>query len=591
MVYAYDQWAQMPVKDLYDTQIMAMAINAAKDMYDKGEQAIKDFKKEYGDFYTPLAKDAEWYAKEFGIRNVLDDMYSRGIDPLRSAEGRAEIAKWLNTRDYAGLNMRKLSGEIYNKYLENQGKLRADNEFDEDQERFFAGSKYDPNTWDTGVNGVWDRYSPQRAVSIKDLTEKYVDKRTPGLLTKEEVEKEFGLQYDPRAEYVGYSPSMLKRDIGKAVPAMLGDPQYKYFRHLAEKQLVAEGKKPTEEEINERFQQMASDANREYIATPTPDYKNWFGFKNLENQTRQTIAAERKAKAAEDANVLTRTLGWTGSRQYNTMTRMKNNGTEHLARQLSVDITKGILDKSQRPSDGYSSAYRMLYKSASEQLRGDHFTTGMALFTNLEDKQVVDGVAYNKKLPIVFGGNLHLTANKERDFALPYLVNASPGLNWRNITVDKELQAFENWLNSNEIRGSVWENDLSSKYDQIGAYSVYDLSGQVAVNKKDIEKFFGGDVDKFKRVADKAGLSVVLTTGKELSQYNYDNPEEISKTNPNKNDLKWENIEKVIIPATRTVDATDVDNVDINTFHDNLTMKAIGAKRENTHEGDKPFMP
>jgi len=27
---------QMPVKDLYDTQIMAMAINAAKDMYEKG---------------------------------------------------------------------------------------------------------------------------------------------------------------------------------------------------------------------------------------------------------------------------------------------------------------------------------------------------------------------------------------------------------------------------------------------------------------------------------------------------------------------------------------------------------------------------
>jgi hypothetical protein len=37
--------------------MMAMALNAAKDMYEKGEQRIKDFKKEYGDFMTPIMKD------------------------------------------------------------------------------------------------------------------------------------------------------------------------------------------------------------------------------------------------------------------------------------------------------------------------------------------------------------------------------------------------------------------------------------------------------------------------------------------------------------------------------------------------------
>lgn len=36
MVYAYDKSLPMPVADLYDTQIMAMAVNAAKDMYEKG---------------------------------------------------------------------------------------------------------------------------------------------------------------------------------------------------------------------------------------------------------------------------------------------------------------------------------------------------------------------------------------------------------------------------------------------------------------------------------------------------------------------------------------------------------------------------
>jgi hypothetical protein len=35
MVYALDNWIQLPTRDLYDTNMMAMAINAAKDMYDK----------------------------------------------------------------------------------------------------------------------------------------------------------------------------------------------------------------------------------------------------------------------------------------------------------------------------------------------------------------------------------------------------------------------------------------------------------------------------------------------------------------------------------------------------------------------------
>lgn len=37
MIYAYDDYVQMPTKDLYDTAVMKMAIEAAKDMYDKGE--------------------------------------------------------------------------------------------------------------------------------------------------------------------------------------------------------------------------------------------------------------------------------------------------------------------------------------------------------------------------------------------------------------------------------------------------------------------------------------------------------------------------------------------------------------------------
>ena len=53
MVYAYDQWAQLPVKDLYDSQLMLASVNAARDMYEKGLQKrvwrlCKPYTKRYG---------------------------------------------------------------------------------------------------------------------------------------------------------------------------------------------------------------------------------------------------------------------------------------------------------------------------------------------------------------------------------------------------------------------------------------------------------------------------------------------------------------------------------------------------------------
>lgn len=36
MVYANDQWVQLPVRSLYDSQMMLAAINAAKGEYERG---------------------------------------------------------------------------------------------------------------------------------------------------------------------------------------------------------------------------------------------------------------------------------------------------------------------------------------------------------------------------------------------------------------------------------------------------------------------------------------------------------------------------------------------------------------------------
>jgi len=40
---------------------MLASINAAKDMYDKAEADVKEFNTKYGEFYSPIKKDVEWY--------------------------------------------------------------------------------------------------------------------------------------------------------------------------------------------------------------------------------------------------------------------------------------------------------------------------------------------------------------------------------------------------------------------------------------------------------------------------------------------------------------------------------------------------
>lgn len=145
MIYAYDQALQMPTKDLYDTQMMAMALNTAKDMYERGEQQIKDFNKQYGDFYSPIAADMKWYDENVTgrMRRVVDNLYARGIDPLRSAEGRAIIAREIASTPIGTINAMKTNAALYEKRLDAIAKL---------------GDKYNRNM-DIALNGDPTQFS------------------------------------------------------------------------------------------------------------------------------------------------------------------------------------------------------------------------------------------------------------------------------------------------------------------------------------------------------------------------------------------------------------------------------------------------
>lgn len=145
MIYAYDQNIQMPTKDLYDTQIMAMAINAAKDMYDRGQKQLDNFDKMYGDFSSPIKNDVQWYKENVTDRvaNEINKLYTMGIDPLRSAEGRNYVSQLIRSIDKTKINEMKANADLYSKRQDQIFKL---------------GDLYNPEM-DKFLNGDIDNFS------------------------------------------------------------------------------------------------------------------------------------------------------------------------------------------------------------------------------------------------------------------------------------------------------------------------------------------------------------------------------------------------------------------------------------------------
>lgn len=297
MVYSRDQWVQLPVRDLYDSQIMMASINAARDMYQRGVDEIKDFKKEYGDFFTPIQEDADWYNTNVlnGSKNLINSLYERGIDPLRSVEGRAEISRFINSLPVGDINKLKMGSKIAQEYLRNKAQLEAQNKFNQDYEDFITGGK-NLQGWNTIRDGLWTRQSPAQFVTLKEATDNWFNNRTPHTLTKKDVEG-FGMKYDRRYDYTGFTMGDIKGIAAKNTPGWQGSTISDYYRDLAKRQLLSEGiEKPTIAQIEGRLQENVAQANKEWMVNPVQSVNQ---YAMLDKQQAYQTQARREGFGQE----------------------------------------------------------------------------------------------------------------------------------------------------------------------------------------------------------------------------------------------------------------------------------------------------
>lgn len=578
MIYAYDQQAQMPVRDLYDSQMMAIAINAAKDMYDEKKKDLKELEDKYSDFYSPFQKDMERYNKMINdVRNIIDSAYARGVDVLRTPEGRAIINQAKNVIDPAEYNTMLRNAKTGEAYLANLGKLMAEGRFSQDMEdyrlkslglsSFNDFSTYGPN----GLN-TWGESSPIVYQSLQNLTEDWYDKRTPYQLTADKAKKVLGKNYDPRAKYTGFLDEDLMNIAGQKTPGWQGSFYSDYYRDLARKQVAAEGGDPNNvAAVEAKLQRNIADAQQKWLVNPVGDIRDYLQLESLREQKRHNAVVEQRSKPSnQDAAKL---LGWTGRRMLNTNQARIYNNQDKLQSIFNSYVDKRA--KGEKVGSIHNLAWK-LYRSSQDRLKGDDLITGMALAANMQTSEVVDNNGNIKRPTVVFSdedNTLGLTNTR----AYTHAYQGYNGKAKYNIPA-----GLENWLKQNNIKGYIYSNDVSVNHDIVGGYDVYDINVPVAVDKDVLLKYYG-TIDQLINKGSVVGLKLIDTDGRVVSQKKNSSGSEIEGVN----DLNWSKIDKVIIPSTRTIYATALDNSQINTTHDNAVYSSsIANKREGEHLED-----
>ena len=174
MIYAGELGIQYPVKDLYDKTLMQMSIAAARDMYEKGQKRLEDFNTKYGDFMSPIQKDMDWYNQNVTgkVRDTINNLYANGIDPLRSAEGRAAISQLIYSMPTGDIAKVRQSAENAKAFNKAKLELQAKGLYNPLLEPYDGTPMSEFSTLD---DGVWDRMSPTPYQNMAVFSKDYFD--------------------------------------------------------------------------------------------------------------------------------------------------------------------------------------------------------------------------------------------------------------------------------------------------------------------------------------------------------------------------------------------------------------------------------
>ena len=194
-------------------------------------------------------------------------MQANGIDPLRSAEGRALVQKVIRETNIAGINQRRANAKMAEEYIKNRGTMIANGTYNPDYENYLLAQmglgRFED--FDSSM-GSWTRTSPSKYQDLNAATSSWFDD-----LKGEDL----GLDPTGRYRMFGVNEDQLQRSMSPMLPGFVHTDLGGYYYDLAKKQLQAEGNAaPSEDEILGRLRSGIVGANKEkmYTKYDTDDY-------------------------------------------------------------------------------------------------------------------------------------------------------------------------------------------------------------------------------------------------------------------------------------------------------------------------------
>lgn len=300
----YDEPVAVPILDILDSGMMSQYVSAAREQYNQAIQEQKDFAKEFGDLYSPsYGLNKIYYDNTKGrVNKVLDYLYSNGIDPLRSAEGRAYIAKIIRETPYADIAKWKTDADNMKTYQKAAAAMVADGKLTQDQldwqmqKQGLDYDKFDPYTQS------WNQLAPTKMDTLEELTKIPYSVLKPSNLTQQQVES-MGYKYDPLNDYTGITDQMIADTAGKSIPSVMSTSAGEYYYDKAKQQLQQAGVyNPTDDQIKQQLQNTVAqlwEGKRTIAWDP-----NKYAILNYQNQLADQLDAKKSARDLQNQKAL-----------------------------------------------------------------------------------------------------------------------------------------------------------------------------------------------------------------------------------------------------------------------------------------------
>lgn len=300
----YDEPVAVPILDILDSGMMSQYISAAREQYNQAVQEQKDFAKEFGDLYSPsYSLNKIYYDKTKGrVNKALNTLYENGIDPLRSAEGRAYIAKVIRETPYADIAKWKTDADNMKTYQKAAAAMIADGKLTQDQldwqmqKQGLDYDKFDPYTQS------WNQLAPTKMDTLEELTKIPYSVLKSSNLTQQQVES-MGYKYDPLNDYTGITDQMIADTAGKSIPSVMSTSAGEYYYDKAKQQLQQAGVyNPTDDQVKQQLQNTVAqlwEGKRTIAWDP-----NKYAILNYQNQLADQLDAKKSARDLQNQKAL-----------------------------------------------------------------------------------------------------------------------------------------------------------------------------------------------------------------------------------------------------------------------------------------------